>query len=99
MRKRNEIKEIVMRSEIVIDEGITYTYTLCVRESDRVASYRIPLYSVTVKMVEGDGVETYAEARDAFSDVGKALVFYERIIEHLATPLNLPYVLEDELCT
>lgn len=99
MRKRNEIKEIIMRSECVSDGGATYTYTLCVRESDKVASYRIPLYSVAVKMVDSNGEETYAEAKDAFSDVGKALVFYERIMEHLATPLNLPYVLEDEYCT
>ncbi len=99
MGKRTEIKEILMKNERVARDGATYDYSLYVRESSKVASYRIPLYSVSVKMIDSEGKETYAEARDAFSDVGKALVFYERIVEYLATPLNLPYILEDEYCT
>lgn len=99
MGKRTQVKEIVMKSERVECEGSTYDYTLSVRESNKVASYRIPLYSVSIKMTDKNGKETFAEAKDAFSDVGKALVFYERIIEYIATPLNLPYVLEDEYCT
>ena len=99
MAKRQSVKEIVIKSERVIADGAEYEYTLFVRESARVASYRIPLYSVTVKMTDRDGKETFKEAKDAFSDVGKALVFFERIVEYIATPLNLPYILEDEYCT
>lgn len=99
MGKRTEIKEILMKSDRILNEGAVYTYSLFVRESNKVASYRIPLYSVTVSMIDSDGNETFAEARDSFSDVGKALVFYERMVEHLVTPLNLPYILEDEYCT
>ena len=99
MKKRRDVKEILMKSETVVSRGASYTYSLFVRESNRVASYRIPLYSITVEMTDTDGHRTYAEARDAFSDIGKAVVFYEKIMEHLATPLNLPYILEDEYCT
>ena len=99
MKKRRDVKEILMKSNTVVFEGASYTYSLSVRESNRVASYRIPLYSVTIEMLDADGRRTFAEARDAFSDVGKAIVFYEKIMEHLATPINLPYILEDEYCT
>lgn len=99
MRKRRDVKEIVMKSDTVVFDGSSYTYILSVRESNRVASYRIPLYTVSVEMIDPEGGRTYAEAKDAFSDVGKAIVFYEKIMEHLATPLNLPYILEDEYCT
>ena len=99
MGKKTQIKEIIMKNERIENDGAIYDYILTVRESNKVASYRIPLYSVSVRMCDKDGNETFAEAKDAFSDVGKALVFFERIIEYLATPLNLPYILEDEYCT
>ena len=99
MKKRRDIRETLMKSATVDFEGASYTYSLFVRESNRVASYRIPLYSITVEMIDREGQRTYAEARDAFSDIGKATVFYEKIMEHLATPINLPYILEDEYCT
>ena len=99
MGKRTQVKEIIMKEKCIEDNGAIYNYTISVRESNKVASYRIPLYSVSIKMTDKSGKETYAEAKDAFSDVGKALVFYERMIEYLATPLNLPYILEDEYCT
>lgn len=99
MAKRKGVREIIIKSDTVECDGCSYEYTLTVRESSRVASYRIPLYSVSVRMFDGEGKETFGEANDAFSDVGKALVFYEKLVEHLATPLNLPYILEDEYCT
>ncbi len=91
-----KIREIVIKQEVVEADGATYEYALIMRESARVASYRIPLYSIKVRMVTPSGEVTSAEASDVFSDIGKALVFYDRMVEHLATPLNLPYILEDE---
>jgi len=99
MVKKNSIKELTIKNETVERDGAVYTYSLTARESGRVASYRIPLYTVSITMTDVSGNKTSAEARDAFADIGKALVFYEKVVEHLATPLNLPYVLEDEYCT
>ena len=99
MGKRTGINEITIKRDKVEADGAIYLYNLVARESGRVVSYRIPLYSIGITMIDKDGKETKAEARDAFADIGKALVFYEKVVEHLATPLNLPYVLEDEYCT
>lgn len=93
---RRKIRETVIKRETVESHGSVYEYALIMRESTRVASYRIPLYSIRIKLTLATGETTEAEACDVFSDVGKALVFYDRIVEHLATPLNLPYILEDE---
>ena len=97
MRKRSAGKAREVRSTEVTSEGASYKYTLWVRESDRVASFRLPLYSISIDMRTSDGKETAARTGDVFSDLGKATVFYERLVENLATPINLAYVLEDEI--
>ena len=48
-------------------------------------------------MTDIDGKKTEATAKDLFADVGKALVFYDRMVQNLATPIDLPYIIEDEL--
>ena len=93
------IAETLIKTDTIEKDGLVYSYTLTARESRRVASYRIPLYSITVRLTDAESNTTDATVSDAFSDIGKALVFYERIVEHLATPLNLPYIFEDEYCT
>ena len=78
-------------------DGIAYVYRLIVNRSSRVASYNLPLYSIEVTMDSEAGHTEYC-ARELFSDVGRALVFLSYLAEHLVTPLNLPYVIEDAVC-
>lgn len=87
----------VIRSERVIRDGATYVYTLIMSESSKVASFKLPLYSVAIEMTDEEGKKTNAHSPDLFADVGKALVFFRKLIDNLATPLNLPYILEDEM--
>jgi hypothetical protein len=89
--------ETVIKSERVTKDGATYCYTLLMSESTKVASYRIPLYSIAIDMTDENGKKTNAHSPDLFADVGKALVFFRKLIDNLATPLNLPYILEDEM--
>ena len=35
--------------------------------------------------------------RDAFADPGRAILFFEKLVRGLATPIDLPYVLEDSM--
>ena len=98
MKKRAMTSEIIREDEVQTEEAV-YRYTLSVTESRRVASYRLPLYSVAVHMTRADGYETTAETGEVFADIGKAIVFYERMVEGLATPIGLPYILEDEIMT
>ena len=97
MKKTKAFKEIAIKEDKIEAEGMLYEYKLFVRESDRVASFRIKLYSIKVKLTDRGGCETEAELNDVFSDIGKAGVFYDKLVDNLATPLNLHYILEDEM--
>ena len=92
--KRTNIE--ILRNDKVTDGGILYEYTLLSSESTRVASFKLPLYSVTVKMTM-DGKTTEAGVHDVFADLGKATLFYEKIVKNLATPIDLTYILEDKI--
>ena len=95
---RNKVKTIdtTVRTEKRENDGIDYTYRLIMTESANVASYKIPLYSISVNMVMSDGSETDASTRDLFADAGKAIDFFEKLVDNLATPIDLPYIVEDE---
>ena len=94
---KTKISDARVRSELREKDGIEYRYDLIMRKSSRVASYQIPLYSVSVEMKKADGEVSNATTRDIFSDVGKALVFFERLVSSLASPTELRYIVEDEL--
>ena len=91
------IKDTVIKREVREADGAIYQYSLVMSESNKVASYRLPLYSVHIEMTDSEGQVTSARTRDLFADVGKALSFFKKLTENLATPLNLPYVVEDEM--
>ena len=91
------MKNTVIKSELREADGAKYRYSLIVSESNKVASYKLPLYSVEIEMTDKDGNVTNARTRELFADVGKAISFFRKLSENLATPLNLPYILEDEM--
>ena len=97
MKQSNKTRETVIRTEKRELDGIIYTYTLTVNVSEGVASYRLPLYSIKARMDDGEALCGEASVNDAFADVGKALVFFEKLVEYAVTPIDLPYVLEDEM--
>ena len=86
----------VLRKEHVEDDGTVYRYGLKVRRCFPKAK-RMPLYFFSVEMILSDGNTTYAEARENFIDVSTALSLFDKLVRNLTTPIDLPYVLEDEL--
>ena len=94
--KEKSIKTVI-RNDLVNADGIEYRYKLLMSKSKKVASYSLPLYSIEIDMRAKDGETTECSVENVFSDVGKAIVFYERMIKNLATPIDLPYILEDEI--
>ncbi|HBJ18518.1 MAG TPA: hypothetical protein DDY70_02060 [Clostridiales bacterium] len=96
MRQAEKTDEQIIRTEMCDAEGYRYTYDLLTRESRATASYRLPLYSVRVTLVTPEGKETTAELSDVFADPGRAILFFDHIRENLATPIDLPYIFEDE---
>lgn len=91
------IKDTVIKSETREADGAIYRYSLVMSESNKVASYKLPLYSIEIEMTDPEGQKTSARTRELFADVGKALSFFKKLSENLATPLNLPYIIEDEM--
>ena len=86
----------LQREQVETPHG-SYTYTLSYEDSVRTASMGIRLYSISVEFINNDGVRGFAEAKECFSDKGKAVEFFNRLVSGLATPINLPYIVEDEL--
>ena len=91
------VKDTVIKRDIREADGARYCYTLIMSESNKVASYKLPLYSIEIEMTDAEGNVTNARTKEIFADVGKAVSFFRKLSENLATPLNLLYILEDEM--
>lgn len=89
--------EEIVRFQEIEDENARYKYTLTAKRSKNVASFGLKLYSIRIEMLTQDGYYTEAHTGDIFADLGKATVFFERLCDNLATPINLAYILEDSL--
>ena len=96
MRKQR-MKDTVIRQDFREDSENSYSYQLIMREATHTASYKIPLYSIRVNMTDSEGESTTADVKDIFADAGKAIKFYDKLVRYLATPLDLKYIVEDEL--
>ena len=97
MRKQDKTHETV-KVDIREEEGCVIKYKLIKKKSLKVASYLMPLYSIEIELTK-DGESTKNSVENLFSDIGKALVFYEQLVSNLALPSDLPYILEDKICT
>ena len=74
-------------------EGDLYLYRLTAAKT----GYDANLYSVEIEFSGADGTSTHGSVRDAFADPGRAILFFEKLVRGLATPIDLPYVLEDSM--
>ena len=86
----------ILKSDKRLQDGISYEYTLLSSKSSKVASFQLPLYSIRVKMIK-DGESSENSLDEIFADIGKASIFYEKLVNNLATPIDLPYILEDKI--
>ena len=80
-----------VRTEIRRAFGNEYKYELILNES------AIPLYSVKIELKMITGSFTKAESHELFYDEHEAKTFFELLVDNLVTPINLPYVIYDEL--
>lgn len=87
----------LLRREEVVDEGNFYSYELTVREGNSTADWRLPLYSIKVNMTDVEGTRREADAKDVFSSREQAVEFFDKIVRNLATPIDLAYIVEDEM--
>ena len=89
--------DTAIRTERREMNGDIYSYELHKKEGAHTECYGLPLYTINVEMRARDGAVTRAEARDRFLDPGHAICFFEKLVRNLATPIDLPYIIEDEL--
>ncbi len=87
----------VVKREERVDEGYSYTYELLLREGVRTDDFGLPLYSVRISMTDSDGRSSQREATDVFANGTQATEFFDRLVRNLATPIDLGYVVEDEV--
>ena len=57
----------------------------------------MPLYSIKISMTDPSGNRSEREATDVFSSSDEAVRFFDRLVRNLATPIDLCYVVEDEV--
>ena len=87
----------IIRKETIENVEYVYSYELIERRGKRIADFGMRLYSISVSMKDENGEIKKGEAKDIFSSKRKALVFFDRIVRNLATPIDLKYVVEDEV--
>ena len=96
MRQKEKTKDTVIRTDVREEDGYRYFYELIMRVSGELVSLRMPLYSVRVTLTDTEHKTSSAEIKDAFADAGRAIIFYEKIVRNLATPIDLSYIHEDD---
>ena len=92
-----KICDRLLRREELTEDGNSYSYELSVREGNTTADWRLPLYSIKVKMTDVTGKKRTANAKDVFSNEERAMEFFDKIVRNLATPIDLAYIIEDEM--
>lgn len=87
----------VVKKEDKQEGGYSYTYELLLRRGVKTADFGLPLYSVRISMTDLNGKKSFREATDLFADDIQATEFFDRLVRNLATPIDLGYVVEDEV--
>ena len=96
MTKRRKTTEKIIKSSVKECGSTKYSYNLTVSESEHVASYGIPLYSVKIEEYDEGGLVNGAVVKEMFVDPGRALAFYDNLVRRLAGPVDLSYILEED---
>ncbi len=97
MKYTDKTVDTVIRTETKEADGAKYKYELIMRKSTKLVCFKLPLYSIKIEMTDEEGEVTKSETGELFSDVGKAISFFEKLVKYLATPIDLAYIVEDEL--
>jgi hypothetical protein len=78
-------------------DGVKYRYGLYEFSSEGAASFKITLYGIRADIETKIGTESY-KTGGLFVSFKKAVSFFDFLSKNLATPKNLPYLVEDSFC-
>ena len=96
METKVKSKMTLIRREILEKDGAFYKYELQMKDR-KCCNNSAPLYLISIEMTLEGGSTTYAETGEIFANVNKAIRFFDKMVTNLATPIDLPYILEDEI--
>ena len=96
METKVKSKTTLIRREVLEKGGTLYKYELQMKDR-KCDNQPMPLYLISIEMALEDGSATYAETGEIFANVNKAIQFFDKLVNNLATPIDLPYVIEDEI--
>ena len=86
-----------VKKEVRDEGGYEYTYELLLHRGTRTADFGLPLYSIKISMTDLNGNTSQREANDLFASLEQASLFFDKLVRNLATPIDLCYVVEDEV--
>ena len=89
--KRKHTPYVDVRHRQIRKDGFVYTYTLLATEEV------CPIYSIRIDLLCPDREKTTLTLAQPIYDGGRAAVLFDLLSEHLVTPIDLPYVMEDLL--
>jgi|GEM_PF-3273980 len=89
--RHNETYENLISEERLMD-GCLYRYRLLSRNENEKT-----FYSISAEMKSRNDTGTCAMVYDVFQTLEDAEAFFFKLVSYLATPINLPYVVEDEI--
>lgn len=93
----HKICDKLIRKEEMQDGENIYSYELFERQGRSVYNFGLSLYSISISMTDKNGRASRARASDLFSKLNDANAFFDKMVRNLATPIDLQYVIEDEL--
>ena len=94
---KEDFEETLILNERRSNAEADYTYRLLTRKSSVDAPPDIVLYTIEIQMTTRCGEKTHAQANNTFISKQDAINFFYRLVDNFATPLNLDYIIEDEV--
>ena len=82
-----------IRTVVRANAGMNYRYELILKRGE-LGSWQ---YSVSISLKSSDGLIATSAEREINGNESAARRFFDKLTENLVTPINLPYVIEDEL--
>ena len=97
MTKNEMTTEGMILKKTILDGENELTYIMSKNISTAIASFKITLYSIKIEMKNSDGNFSFYELNNVFANEVKARCFFDKLVSNLATPINLPFVFDDEM--
>ena len=81
-----------IKTELREKDGIKYSYVLKFDDETNDPS----THTVEIAMKSNDGIINTFASRRLYAEKARVNTLFDKLVDNLATPINLPYVIADE---